>query len=62
MASKEELIITALQQRIAELVAEYEIKISVLRADFTLLSQEKQNLDTAKQKAIEEYSESLENL
>ena len=44
MSSKEELIITAMQQRIAELVAEYELMISVLRADLTIMSEsQKQN-------------------
>jgi hypothetical protein len=48
---KAELIITALQQRIGELVADYETRIAVLRADLT------QMVD--KQEAIDEYSKSL---
>lgn len=61
MASKEELIITALQQRIAELVADYELKMSVVRAELTMLAEEKNKNDLEKQKAISEYSESLTN-
>jgi sRNA-binding carbon storage regulator CsrA len=52
---KAELIITALQQRIGELVSNYETQIAVLRAELT------QNMQQAedKQKAIDEYSQSL---
>jgi len=50
-----ELVITALQQRIGELVSNYETQIAVLRADLTQLSQEKED----KEKAIEEYSETV---
>lgn len=52
---KAELIITALQQRIGELVSNYETQIAVLRAEFTQLIQEQED----KQKAIDEYSQSL---
>jgi flagellar biosynthesis chaperone FliJ len=52
---KAELIITALQQRIGELVSNYEAQIAVLRAEFTQLIQEQED----KQKAIDEYSQSL---
>lgn len=57
MSSKEELIITAMQQRIAELVAEYELMISVLRADLTIMSESQKQ----KEKAIEEYANAIEN-
>lgn len=50
-----ELVITALQQRIGELVSNYETQIAILRADLTQLSQEKEE----KEKAIEEYSETI---
>jgi hypothetical protein len=50
-----ELVIAALQQRIGELVSNYETQIAVLRADLTQLSQEKED----KEKAIEEYSETI---
>jgi hypothetical protein len=53
---KAELIITALQQRIGELVSNYETQIAILRADFTQLQQASED----KQKAIDEYSKSLE--
>jgi len=50
-----ELVIAAMQQRIGELVSNYETQIAVLRADLTQLSQEKED----KEKAIEEYSETI---
>ena len=55
MQDKTELIITALQQRIGEIVSNYETQIAVLRADLTQLLNERQNKD----KAVEEYSASL---
>lgn len=55
---KAELIVTALQQRIGELVADYEIKIAILRADITQLLDEK----SQREKDIQEYSSSLNNL
>jgi hypothetical protein len=50
-----ELVIAALQQRIGEIVSNYETQIAILRADLTQLSQEKED----KEKAIEEYSETI---
>lgn len=58
MAEKADLIITALQQRIGELVANYETQIAILRADLTQLMDEK----NAKEEAIKDYSNSLDNL
>jgi uncharacterized small protein (DUF1192 family) len=55
MAEKVELVITALQQRIGELVADYETKIAVLRAEITQLVNEKEQRD----KAVQEYSDKL---
>jgi hypothetical protein len=52
---KAELVITALQQRIGELVSNYETQVAILRAEITQLMQEKED----KQKAIDEYSESI---
>lgn len=46
MTTKHELIITALQQRIGEIVANYETQIAVLRADFTMKVQEQDDQDT----------------
>jgi len=51
MANKAELIITALQQRIGELVSNYETQIAILRAELTEMS----NKSDAKQ----EYSDGL---
>lgn len=48
---KAELVITALQQRIGELVSNYETQIALLRAEITQLMD--------KQKAADEYSQSL---
>ena len=55
MMDKAELIITALQQRIGELVSNYETQIAILRAEFTQIQQDQED----KQKAIDEYSQSL---
>jgi len=55
---KAELVITALQQRIGEIVSNYETQIAVLRAEITQLIDEKQEHE----KSIQEYSDSLSNL
>jgi len=55
MADRAELIITALQQRIGELVSNYETQIAILRAEITQLADEKE----AKEKAIKEFEDSL---
>lgn len=55
MDNKAELVIMALQQRIGELVSNYETQIAILRAEITQSLQEKEE----KEKAAEEYSESL---
>lgn len=55
---KAELIITALQQRIGEIVSNYETQVAILRAEITQLMEEKE----AKSEAIQEYSEHLNNL
>ena len=54
---KAELVITALQQRIGEIVSNYETQIAILRAEITQLMEEKD----AKEKAVQEYSDSLIN-
>ena len=51
MAEKAELVITALQQRIGEIVANYETQIAILRAEITQLldknnAEEKQDGDS----------------
>ena len=58
MAEKAELVITAMQQRIGELVSNYETQVAVLRAEITQLLEEKNN----REKAIQEYEEKLNNL
>lgn len=58
MAEKVDLIIAALQQRIGELVTNYETQIAVLRADLTQLLDEA----NSKEQAIKEYEESLGDL
>lgn len=55
---KEELIITALQQRMGELVSNYETQIAILRAEITQLINEKQE----REKSVQEYSDSLNNI
>lgn len=55
MPSKQELIITALQQRIGEITAGYETQIAILRAELTEILKEKEERETA----IQEYSNSL---
>ena len=57
MAEKAELIIAALQQRIGEVVSNYETQIAFLRAEITTILEEQQNKDMAAQ----QYSQSLEN-
>ena len=58
MADKAELVITALQQRIGEIVSNYETQVAILRAEITKLMEEKD----AKIEAVQEYSEHLNNL
>lgn len=53
---KAELVITALQQRIGELVSNYETQIAILRAEITQYAQQQQD----KQAATEEYISTLE--
>jgi len=58
MADRAELIITALQQRIGELVSNYETQIAILRAEITTLMEQKE----AKVEAVKEYEEHLNNI
>lgn len=58
MAEKAELVITALQQRIGEIVSNYETQIAILRAEITKLMEEKD----AKIEAVKEYEEHLNDL
>jgi hypothetical protein len=52
---KAELIITALQQRIGELVSNYETQIAILRAEITQMLDD----NKLKEKTIKEYSDDL---
>jgi len=58
VAEKAELVITALQQRIGEIVSNYETQIAILRAEITKLMEEKQ----AKDEAVQNYEEHLNNI
>lgn len=58
MAEKAELVITALQQRIGELVSNYETQIAILRAELTKVLEEKEE----KREAVQAYEEHLDNL
>lgn len=53
MAEKADLVITALQQRIGELVTVYETQIALLRAEITQLVE--------KEKSREQYESDLDN-
>ena len=58
MAEKAELIIIALQQRIGEIVSNYETQIAMLRAEITKLMEEKD----AKVESVQEYENHLNDL
>ena len=58
MAEKAELVFAALQQRIGEIVSNYETQIAILRAEITKLVEEKE----AKREAVQEYNEHLSSL
>ena len=58
LADKAELIITALQQRIGEIVSNYETQIAILRAEITKLMEERD----AKVEAVKDYEEHLSDL
>jgi hypothetical protein len=52
---KTELVITALQQRIGELVSNYETQVAILRAEITTLVNEKKQ----KEQEVKEYSQQI---
>lgn len=52
---KAELVITALQQRIGELVSNYETQVAILRAEITSLINEKKQ----KELDAEKYSDEI---
>jgi len=55
VADKAELVITALQQRIGEIVSNYETQIAILRAELTQQMQAKEE----KAEAVKEFEDSL---
>jgi hypothetical protein len=65
MADKAELVIMALQQRMGELVSNYETQIAILRADYTRALEEidkSKKAEDAKVELVEAYSDKLDNL
>ena len=65
MTDKAQLVITALQQRIGEIVSNYETQIAILRADYTNITEQlmqKEKEKDAKFEAAEAYSENLDNI
>jgi hypothetical protein len=65
MSDKAQLVVTALQQRIGEIVSNYETQIAILRADYTNVLEElnkKERESDAKFEAKEAYSEHLSDL
>jgi phage host-nuclease inhibitor protein Gam len=58
MAEKAELIIAALQQRIGEIVSNYETQIAFLRAEITKLMEDKE----AKVEAVKDYETHLNDI
>jgi hypothetical protein len=55
MSDRNELIIAALQQKIGELVSNYETQIAILRAELTL-----QNINSQERsQAIDEYEQEI---
>ena len=58
MEEKAELVITALQQRIGEIVSNYETQIAFLRAEITKLIEDKE----AKVEAIKDYETHLNDI
>jgi len=55
MSDRNELIITALQQKIGELVSNYETQIAILRAELTIQSAGLQD----KSEAVEQYEKEI---
>lgn len=58
MSNRNELIITALQQKIGELVSNYETQIAMLRAELTIQSQSSQE----KRAAVDAYEQEISGL
>lgn len=60
MSDKEQLIISALQERIGQMAASYETQIAILRAELTHVVKENSEKQVAMAKYSEELSSSLE--
>mgnify|MGYP000448010500 CR=1 FL=1 len=58
MAEKAELVVAAMQQRIGELVSNYETQIAILRADITKLIEERD----AKVEATKSFEAHIDNI
>ena len=58
MAEKVELVITALQQRIGEIVSNYETQVAILRAEITQMMEEKES----KVEAVQDYEKHLNDI
>ncbi len=58
MAEKAELIITALQQRIGEIVSNYETQVAILRAEITQLMEKEKE----KNNSVQEYEKHLDGI
>ena len=56
MSEKAELIITALQQRIGEIVSNYETQVAILRAEITQLMEKEKN------NTVQEYEKHLDGI
>ena len=56
MTTKIELVVTALQERIGQMAANYETQIAVLRAEITQLSDELKKFTDAKEENTDENS------
>lgn len=57
MESREELVISALQEKIGQMAASYELQIAFLRAELTKIT----NDEMEKEKAIDSYSKEIES-
>lgn len=57
MDEKSQLVISAMQERIGQLAANYELQIAMLRAELTVMS----NQSNDKQKSLDSYSEEIES-
>lgn len=60
MDNKAELMVAALQQRIGEIVSNYEVQIALLRAEITTLMNSQNQKDVEKAEYAEYLEEKLE--